>query len=149
MSPVLRRHITLPHTTRRLGRRSYHTLLPSAAEEASADTRATAPPNAVDGGSSNADGNWELTSPPEILGTRAGFGVGDNSKLGLLDPGFTGVFVEDEEGGGGAGVGEGIRGCAEWAMSFSGDLKQGMTTVKVRGEGLEFCNVFFFVEGVT
>lgn len=132
VSPVLRRHITLPHATRRLGRRSYHTP-GSPAPESLSDTPAAAP-NAVDGSSShggggggNADGNWELASPPDILGTRVGFDVGANNILGL-EPEFTG-----EAGGGeGGGVGEGIRGCAEWAMSFSGDLKQGMTTVKVR-----------------
>lgn len=60
-------------------------------------------------------------------------------KLGL-EPGFPG------EAGGGEGVvvGEGVRGCAEWAMSFSGYLKQGMTTVKV---GESVCERFIVVRG--
>ena len=67
-----------------------------------------------------------MTSPPEVPGRRPGFGVGDG---GGVEPGFAG-----EAGGGGGGIlGEGIRGCAEWAVSFSGHLEQGITTVKARG----------------
>lgn len=68
-----------------------------------------------------------MTSPPEVPGRRPGFGVGDGRGL---EPGFAGKV----EGGGGGVVGEGVRGCAEWAVSFSGYLEQGITTVKV-GEG--------------
>lgn len=46
---------------------------------------------------------------------------------GGVEPGFAG---EAEVFGGGV-VGEGIRGCAEWAVSFSGHLERGTTTVKV------------------
>lgn len=124
-SPVLRRHISLPHATRRLGQRSYHT--PGApAPESSADTPASTAPNAVDGsgdGGGSAAGDWEVASPPKVPGRREEFGVGDR-------PGFEPGIADGAWGGEGV-IGEGVRGCAEWAMSFSGDLKQGTTTVKV------------------
>ena len=137
-SPELRQHVSLPRTARRLGRRPYHSPGPTAPSSGS-PTGISAPSLAVAGaggsggsqgggsqGGGSASADWDVTSPPEVPGRRPGFGVGDG---GGVEPGFAG-----EAGGGGGGIlGEGIRGCAEWAVSFSGHLEQGITTVKARG----------------
>lgn len=130
-SPELRQHVSLPRTARRLGRRPYHS--PRGPKSGSPTDISAAPLAGVGGGGhgggGSASGDWDVTSPPEVPGRRPGFGVGVAGDSGGLEPGFTG----EAEGGRGV-VGEGIRGCAEWAVSFTGCLEKGITTVKV-GEG--------------
>ncbi|CAM9783591.1 unnamed protein product, partial [Scytosiphon promiscuus] len=89
ISPQLHEHLSLPHNTRRLGRRPY-----------------------------------SIAGSPNSA--RPGFGAGENRGSELLFGGAT------QSGGGGEGgtTEEEVRGCAEWAVSFSGSLDQGITTVK-------------------
>lgn len=122
--PDLRQHLSLPRTARRLGRRPSHSsgsLVPGEPTE-EADSSA--------GGGGGVAGDLDVASPPDVLGSRSGFGVQEAQGI---EPGPRGAR---EDGGGGV-VGEGIRGCAEWAVSFSGSLQQGITTVQVCGGGHE------------
>ncbi|CAN0134284.1 unnamed protein product, partial [Ectocarpus sp. 13 AM-2016] len=109
---------------RRLGRRPSHSsgsLVPGEPTE-EADSFAGVG-GSTQGGGGGVAGDLDVAAPPDVLGSRSGFGVQDTQGIG---PGPTGAR---EDGGGGV-VGEGIRGCAEWAVSFSGSLQQGIATVQ-------------------
>ncbi|CAN0201769.1 unnamed protein product, partial [Ectocarpus sp. 13 AM-2016] len=106
--PDLRQHLSLPRTARRLGRRPSHSsgsLVPGEPTE-EADSSAGVG-GSTQGGGGGVAGDLDVASPPDVLGSRSGFGVQDTQGIG---PGPTGA---GEDGGGGV-VGEGIRGCAEW-----------------------------------
>lgn len=129
--PDLRQHLSLPRTARRLGRRpsqSSGSLVPGEPTE-QADSSAGVG-SSMHGGGGGVAVDLDVASPPDVVGTRSGFGVQETQGI---EPGPTGAR---EDGGGGV-VGEGIRGCAEWAVSFSGSLQQGITTVQVCGGGHE------------
>ncbi|CAN0403428.1 unnamed protein product, partial [Ectocarpus sp. 8 AP-2014] len=123
--PDLRQHLSLPRTARRLGRRpsySSGSLVPGEPTE-EADSSAGVGGSTHAGGGGGVAGDLDVASPPDVLGSRSGFGVQETQGI---EPGPTGAR---EDGGRGV-VGEGIRGCAEWAVSFSGSLHQGITTVQ-------------------
>ncbi|CAB1100395.1 unnamed protein product [Ectocarpus sp. CCAP 1310/34] len=127
--PDLRQHLSLPRTARRLGRRPNHSsgsLVPGEPTE-EADSSAGVG-GSTQGGGGGVAGDLDVASPPDVLGSRSGFGVQETQGI---EPGPTGDRAR-EDGGGGV-VGEGIRGCAEWAVSFSGSLRQGIMTVQVWG----------------
>ena len=134
-SPELRRHLRLPHKTRRFGRRpypiaggalgkgdalesaSYSGSLPNPAEERDADDIADGGRSGQTGGSFS--GELYPTSPPKVLSRRLHAGREDER--------------EGNRSANHSGVAAGW--CAEWAVSFTGWLEQGVTTVKVRGGG--------------
>ncbi|CAM9333451.1 unnamed protein product [Ectocarpus sp. 4 AP-2014] len=122
--PDLRQHLSLPRTARRLGRRPSHSLgslvLGEPTEGADSSVGVG---GSTQGGDGGVTGDLDVASPPDILGSRSGFGVQETQGI---EPGPKGP----RENGGGGVVGEGIRGCAEWAVSFSGSLQQGIMTVQ-------------------
>lgn len=137
-SPQLHEHLSLHHTTRRLGRRPYG--IPGSPNCSSSVEAPTIPLDRGDSGggaSSHAGGNttgdWELTSPPDVLTRRQNFGLVENRGSGSAFGG-----AREDNGGGRSGglVEEEMRGCAEWAVTFSGSLDQGITTVKVSRGGV-------------
>ncbi|CAB1112114.1 unnamed protein product [Ectocarpus sp. CCAP 1310/34] len=123
----LRQHLSLTRTAQRLGRRPSHSsgsLVPGEPTE-EADSSAGVG-GSTQGGGGGVAGDSDVASPPNVLGSRSGFGVQETQGI---EPGPTGAR---EDGGGGV-VGEGIKGCAEWTVSFSGSLRQGIMTVQVWG----------------
>ncbi|CAN0022707.1 unnamed protein product, partial [Hapterophycus canaliculatus] len=134
VSPRLHEHLSLPHATRRLGRRPYSIASSPNSASSCMDVPAISLHSGDSGGGGSSHGggtmtgDWELTSPPDVMGRKPSFGVGENRGS---EPTFGGrKGVGGGNGGSGGFVQEEMRGCAEWAVTFAGSLNQGITTVK-------------------
>lgn len=127
-SPELRQHLCLPYKTRRFGRRPYPIVDKALRRQRSgSDPLGPTEDLHIAGGSStqaggSQTGELELASPPgmftQALHAAGGYGVGEDEGRSGFRGGMSGDVV--------------TRWCAEWAVTFSGSLEQGVTKVKVR-----------------